>query len=100
MGRQACGQPGQAARRAGLLASLAHAAGDHIVHRAGVDAVALHELLQHLAEQIDGVELGQGAIGLGPGHGTADGIDDDGSVHADLMRLEVHEMNDKSRNLH
>ena len=59
MGRQACGQPGQAARRAGLLAGLAHAAGDHIVHRAGVDAVALHELLQHLAEQIDGVELGQ-----------------------------------------
>src|SRR5258708_21104783 len=25
-------------------------------------SVALHELLQHLAEQIDGVELGQGAI--------------------------------------
>jgi hypothetical protein len=99
MGRQARSQPGQAARRAGLLARLAHAARDHVVHRARVDAAALHQLLQHLAEQIDGMETGQGAVGLGPGHGAADGIDDDGDVHMNLMRLLVHEMNDKSRNL-
>ena len=84
---QAGGQPGQAPGRAGLLAGLADAAADHVIDLAGVDLVALHQLLQHLRQQIHGVQLGQRAIGLGPGHGTADGIDDDGIFHVHSMRL-------------
>jgi len=60
---------------------------------AGIDLVAFHQLLQHLRQQIHGVQLGQRAIGLGPGHGAADGIDDDGIFHVHSMcflKLMIH----------
>ncbi|MNT23947.1 hypothetical protein D3C72_1593940 [compost metagenome] len=79
---QARRQPGQAPGRAGLLARLAHAAADHVIDLAGVQrGIAAHQLLQHLREQIDRVQLGQRAVGFGPCHGAADGINDDWNVH-------------------
>lgn len=86
-GRPAASQ----ARRPGarLLAGLADAAADHIIDRAWVQLVARYQLLQHLGEQVHRVEFGQGAIGFGPGHGAADGIDYDWCFHH-LMRLVDH----------
>ena len=81
MQRQPGGQPREATGRARLLARLTHTAADHIVHRAGINARARDELLEHLREQIDGVQLGERTVRFGPCHGAADGIDDDGSVH-------------------
>ncbi len=89
MGGQAGGQPGQAPGRAGLLARLADAAADHVIDGRGVELVAGHQLLQHLGEQVDRVDFGQRAIGFGPGHGAADGIDNDRCFHH-LMRLVDH----------
>jgi hypothetical protein len=80
------GEHGGAADVERLLAHLHDAARDHVVDQGGVEVVALHERLQGLGGEIDGVPVAQLAVALPPG--GANGIDDDGGGHgASLERL-------------
>jgi hypothetical protein len=82
---KACGEPRGASRGGGLLGRLADAADEDVINGAGVDAGALHEALEHLAEQLHGVQRRQGAArpaGRGTlplAHRGPDRIDDDGA---------------------
>lgn len=74
------GEHGEPADVAGLVADLGDTAPDHVVDRAGVDAGALDERLQHLGRQIRRVDRGEGAVALADR--GAYGVDDDGVSHA------------------
>ena len=66
-----------------LGADLHDAAHDHVLDEGGVEVVALDEGLQGLGGQVDGVPAGQLAVALAAG--GADGVDDDGGGHRDLL---------------
>ena len=68
------GQPGGAGEVEGLLAHLADAAADHLLHGARVDPGPLDHGGLHRAQQVDGVDGGQGAV-ASP-HGGAHGLGD------------------------
>ena len=71
---QAGGEPGGAADVEGLLADLAHAAGDDLADVGGVDPGALDHGLLDGGQEVGGVDGGQAAVALPDG--GADGFDD------------------------
>mmetsp|Transcript_42338 Transcript_42338/g.99554 ORF Transcript_42338/g.99554 Transcript_42338/m.99554 type:complete len:200 (-) Transcript_42338:1633-2232(-) len=87
--RDGFGQPrrqyGMTAQVAVLLVPLQHAADDHIVQIGGVDAGALDQLAQRLAQQIDGVPFLQAPAALA--HGGAQRTDDDGFMVIHVLLL-------------
>jgi len=75
-------EPGDARDVVRLLASLGHAAADHLLDLGRVDARPLDHRVLHLAEQRPGVEPGQLAdAGLAARDRGADGFDDHGFAH-------------------
>ena len=72
--RQPGAQPGGAADVEGLLAHLAHAAGDDLAHLGRVDPRPLHDRLLDGGEQVGGVDGGEAPVALPDG--GADGFDD------------------------
>ena len=78
--REPGAEPRGAADVEGLLADLAHAAGDDLADRGGIDARPLDGRLLHGGEQVGGVDGGQPAVALPDG--GADGFDDHDIRHA------------------
>jgi hypothetical protein len=56
---EACGEDRITGDVGRLLPRLRHAADEHVVDLARVESVALQQLLQHLREQVDGVDAGE-----------------------------------------
>ena len=78
--REAGAEPRGAADVEGLLADLAHAAGDDLADAAGSMPGALDGRLLHGGEQVGGVDGGEPAVALPDGR--ADGFDDHDIRHA------------------
>ncbi len=78
---QPCGERGVAGGVHGLLADLVDGAADDVVDQLRVHAGAFDEGAQGVGEQFDGVDAGEGAVGLALADGGAYGFDDDGVTH-------------------
>jgi hypothetical protein len=62
-----------------LLAHLANASDNDVIDGARIDAIACDNLPEKIGEQIDGMDLGQGASRFAATHRGSDRIDNDWS---------------------